>query len=344
MLRVARARPRPESGPQPADVPPHRRFRWYPAAVPILDGNGTPDDCRLDLSDTEAAVLCLSCGSRYAREVTSCSTCGGTHLVPRERLAAAVRRIAPGRSPRDLDRLRLVRVLVVQDPDSLDAIRRGMTEAGFPYLAVSDDGTLLEAGPAGGSVAFFASEDDEPAIRDQVTTWLPAEAGDVEAEPDPPVALPALTDPQPLAVSHGEFEAHLIRAELKEAGIAFACTPGPRGLHFFVPSADLERANELLDGLEGRGPEEQRILEKDLEHLALGGGSSDEAGAEPALPPRTRRSGRVIRRVLLGAMALGCAALALVSPASGALSIVAWIVAALAALALALDVVNPGPE
>jgi hypothetical protein len=43
-------------------------------------------------------------------------------------------------------------------------------------------------------------------------------------------------------------------------------------------------------------------------------------------------------------MALGSAALAVVSPASGALSIVAWIVAAVAALALALDVMNPGPE
>jgi hypothetical protein len=312
--------------------------------VPIRDEKGTPDDCRLDLSDTQAAVLCLSCGGRYAREVTLCVTCGGSHLVPRERLAAAVRRTAPGLSPRELDRLRLVRVFVAQDPDSLDAIRRGLTEAGFPYVAVSDDGTLVETGPAGGSVAFFASEDDEPAIRDLVTTWLPAEAGDIEAEPDPPVALPALTDPQPLAVSHGEFEAHLIRAELTGAGIAFACTPGPRGLHFFVPSADLERANELLDGLEGRGPEEQRILEEDLEHLALSGGSRDEAEAESALPPQARRPGRAIRRVLLGATVLGCAALALVPPASGALSIVAWIVAAVAALALTLDVMNPGPE
>lgn len=289
-------------------------------------------------------MLCLSCGSRYAREVTVCATCGGAHLVARERLAAAVQRTAPGRPRHEIDRLRLVRVFVVEDPDSLGAIRRGLTEAGYPYLAVSRDGALAEAGPAGVGVTFFAPEDDEPAIREQVTTWLPDDAGEIEEEPDPSVALPALTDPQPLAVAHDEFEAHLIRAELKAAGIALACTPGTRGLQFFVPSADLERANELLDTLEGNGPEEKRILEEDLERLALAEGSREEAEVGPALPPRTRRPGRDVRRVLLGAMAAGCAALALVSHVSGTLSIVAWIGAAGAALVLALDVMNPGPE
>lgn len=270
------------------------RFRCYPTSVSTPKPEGIPDDVVLDLSDTEAVVLCLSCGGRYARAVKLCATCGGAHLVARERLAAAVRRTAPGRPPFELDRLRLVRVFVAEDPDALDAIRRGMTEAGYPHVAVSRDGTLVEAGPAGGGVAFFAPEEDEPAIREQVGAWLPFDAGEIEGEPD--------------------------------------------------PSADLERANEPLEGLEGIEPEAQRILEEDLEHLALAGSSSVEAEAEPAHPPRTRRPGRAIRRVLLGAIALGCAALAFVSPASGAQSIVAWIGAAVAALVLALDVMNPGPE
>ncbi len=257
------------------------RFRCYPAGVSNREPNGKPGDCRLDLSDTEAVVLCLSCGGRYVRELPRCTTCGAAHLVPRARLAAAVRRSAPNAPPHELERLCLVQVLAVEEPEALDAIRRGMTAAGFPHVVVSAEGALLESGPAAGSAVLFAAEDDEPSIRERLATWLPDGAEDVEREPGAPVALETLVDAEPLAVSHSEFEANLIRGELDRAGIAFACVPGGRGLQFFVASADVARANELLDLLEGKTPEGQPIAEEELERLALAESSIDDGEAEP---------------------------------------------------------------
>ncbi len=323
----------------------------------IDETGGRSDEVRLDLSDTEAVVLCLSCGGRYARELPRCATCGGTCLVARGLLARALRRTAPGLSQRELDRLCLVRLFVVEEPELLEAIRRGMTRAGFPHVVVSGDGSLLENGPIEGSATLFAGEDDEPAIREAAASWLPAGAEDEPGEPPPPLTLSALRDPQPIAVAHGEFETSLIRGELEREGIRYASAPDRRGLRFFVEPEDLDRANELLDRLDGSAPPDQVIPGEELERDALADGSidgvedrppgqrewNDATGSlSPPLLP-AHRSGRNVRRVAAAAVALGCAALALASPGWGAQSIIAWLGAAIAALVLALDLMNPGP-
>ncbi len=193
-------------------------------------------------------------------------------------------------------------MLAVENPETLDAIRRGMTAAGFPHVVVSNEGALLESGPAAGGAVLFAAEDDEPAIRERLAAWLPTEGEDIEREPGAPVALEALSGAEPLAVSHGELEANLIRGELDRAGIAFACVPGGRGLQFFVSSSDLDRANGLLDLLEGKAPEGQPIAEEELERLALADGPNDEAEvakkkrAQSRRPPPTARTRDVPRR------------------------------------------------
>jgi hypothetical protein len=324
--------------------------------VPPDPLDALPEKCRLDLSDTEAALLCLSCGGRYAREVGSCVTCGGTTLASRARLLAAVRESAPDFPEQALARLRMVRVFDLDDTAAIDAMRRSLCAAGTPHLAVTRQGDLLGPGPTSGRAALFVSEDDEPGLRERAISWLPAGVDALEEEADPDVPLSALTEPMLLAVTHAPLETQWVRDELAHAGIAFASAPGASGQEFFVGAADLERANEVLDGLESYIAAQAPPAEEELERMALEAQprAFAEAAQERATPralggapndPQSAGSGvaRTGRRLLLGAIAAGSAIYAATAAAAGLPTALAWLCAVVAALLLVLDFANPGP-
>ncbi len=332
------------------------RQRCYAAGVPPDPLDAAHDECRLDLSDTEAALLCLSCGGRYAREVGSCVTCGGTALASRSRLLAALRESAPDLPERELERLRMVRVFDLDDAATVDTMRRGLRAAGTPHLTVTRQGDLLGPGPTSGGAALFVSEDDEPGLRERAISWLPAGADALDEETDPDVPLSALTEPLLLAVTHAPLETQWVRDELAHAGIAFASAPGASGQEFFVGAADLERANEVLDGLESYIAAQAPPAEEELERMALEAQprAVAEAAQERATPralgdapgdPRSAGPGfaRVGRRLLLGAIAAGSAVYAATAAAAGLPTVLAWFCAVVTALLLVLDFANPGP-
>lgn len=340
----------------PADQHRRPRQRCYAAGVPPDPLDAAPDECRLDLSDTEAVLLCLSCGGRYAREVGSCVTCGRTALAPRARLLAALRESSPDLPERELERLRMVRVFDLDDTATIDTMRRGLRAAGTPHLAVSRQGDLLGLGPASGGAALFVSEDDEPGLRERAISWLPAGVNPLDEEIDPEEPLSALTEPLQLAVTHAPLETQWVRDELEHAGIAFASAPGASGQEFFVGAADLERANEVLDGLESYIAAQAPLAEEELERLALEAQprAVAEAAQERATPrgpggapsdPRTAGSGfaRTGRRLLLGTIAAGGAVYAATAAAAGLPAALSWLCCVVAALLLVLDLANPGP-
>ena len=318
--------------------------------------DAVPEECRLDLSDTEAALLCLSCGGRYAREVGSCVTCGSTTLASRSRLLAAVRESAPDFPERTLARLRMVRVFDLDDTTAIDAMRRGLRAAGTPHLAVTRQGDLLGPGPTSVGAALFVSEDDEPGLRERAISWLPAGADPLDEVAGPELPRSALTEPRLLAVTYAPLETQWVRDELERTGIAFASAPGASGQEFFVGAADLERANEALDGLESFIAAQAPLAEEDLERMALEAGPRAVADAAPerAAPrgldgapndPQSAGSGvaRTGRRLLLGAIAAGSTVYAATAAAAGLPTALAWLCAVVAALLLVLDFANPGP-